>query len=158
VWVDYQDPGYQPLILWGEFRVTSQNWRSIVGYGGLGGAVLTCLWLVGLSPLAFDWGREVIAATLTLVAVVVGMKLASVSPPPVVVEAPVDPGVGLLSPRELQILRLLDRGLTNKELSSELGVSENTVKTHLSNLYEKLGVGRRTEALAAARKKGLLQG
>jgi DNA-binding CsgD family transcriptional regulator len=168
--VGYQDPGYQPIIRWGEFRVTSQGWRFIVGYGALGGACLACLWIVGLSPLAFDWGRELVAGALTLVAVVVGMKLSAGSPrppEPVTLPAPApapepapspapDPGVGLLSPRELQILRLLDRGLTNKELSSELSVSENTVKTHLSHLYDKLGVGRRTEALAAARRKGLL--
>jgi len=49
---------------------------------------------------------------------------------------------------------LLARGLSNKELARELSVSGNTIKTHLANLYAKLGVSRRTQALAVARTLG----
>lgn len=60
-----------------------------------------------------------------------------------------------LSAREREVLRWLTEGLSNKEIARMLCLSENTVKTHLANLYAKLGVGRRTEALKAARERGL---
>ena len=53
-----------------------------------------------------------------------------------------------LSRRERAILEALSKGLTNRELSLELGISINTVKFHLSNLYEKLSVRNRTQAIA----------
>lgn len=51
-----------------------------------------------------------------------------------------------LSPRELEVLRLLAEGLTNQEIAHRLGLSENTVKFHVQNIYQKLGVSNRTEA------------
>ncbi|MBL8298705.1 MAG: response regulator transcription factor [Rhodanobacteraceae bacterium] len=66
-----------------------------------------------------------------------------------------EPGVDGLSPREQQVLRHLVSGLTNKQIARELTLSENTVKTHLANVYAKLGVGRRVEALKVARERGL---
>ncbi len=53
-----------------------------------------------------------------------------------------------LSRRERAMLEALSKGLTNKELSKELGISTNTVKFHLSNLYEKLAVKNRAQAIA----------
>ena len=53
-----------------------------------------------------------------------------------------------LSPRERTLLEALSRGLTNRELSRELDISTNTVKFHLSNLFEKLNVKNRTQAIA----------
>lgn len=53
-----------------------------------------------------------------------------------------------LSPRERNLLESLSKGLTNRELSKELGISENTVKFHLSNLFEKLDVKNRAQAIA----------
>lgn len=53
-----------------------------------------------------------------------------------------------LSRRERGMLEALSKGLTNKELSAELGISTNTVKFHLSNLYEKLSVRNRAQAIA----------
>ncbi len=55
-----------------------------------------------------------------------------------------------LSARELQILELLAQGRTNKELASELFISEATVKTHLVHIFDKLGVDNRTAAIATA--------
>tara|TARA_Y100001933_G_scaffold148857_1_gene147400 strand:- start:265 stop:915 length:651 start_codon:yes stop_codon:yes gene_type:complete len=52
-----------------------------------------------------------------------------------------------LSHRELQIIEYLTKGLTNKQLASEMGVSENTIKFHLKNLFTKLSVTNRTEAV-----------
>jgi two-component system, NarL family, nitrate/nitrite response regulator NarP len=53
-----------------------------------------------------------------------------------------------LSPRERTLLEALSKGLTNRELSKDLGISENTVKFHLSNLFEKLAVKNRAQAIA----------
>lgn len=53
-----------------------------------------------------------------------------------------------LSRRETDMLSALSKGLTNRELSSELGISANTVKFHLSNMYDKLSVKNRTQAIA----------
>ena len=61
-----------------------------------------------------------------------------------------------LSPRELDVLRLLAAGRTNTELARELVVVEGTVKSHLIHIYGKLGVHTRTRAVARARELGLL--
>lgn len=53
-----------------------------------------------------------------------------------------------LSPRETRMLEALATGLTNRELSAELGITTNTVKFHLSNLYDKLSVKNRAQAIA----------
>ena len=70
-----------------------------------------------------------------------------------VVEPAVTP---TLSPREYEVLGELARGATYSDIASNLFVSENTVKTHISSLYSKLSVGRRSDALAIARKLHLL--
>jgi LuxR family maltose regulon positive regulatory protein len=61
-----------------------------------------------------------------------------------------------LSERELELLRLIAAGLTNRAIADELTVSVNTVKTHARNIYGKLGVRNRTEATTRARDLGLL--
>ena len=65
-------------------------------------------------------------------------------------------GRAILSPREAEILLLLDEGLTNKAIARRLSLTEPTVKFHLKNLYTKLGVSRRQLALQVARQSGLL--
>ena len=61
-----------------------------------------------------------------------------------------------LTPREVEVLALLAAGQANKEIARALGVSPNTVKTHLARLYEKLGVTSRTAAIAQARALGIV--
>ncbi|MGD9100581.1 MAG: LuxR C-terminal-related transcriptional regulator, partial [Anaerolineae bacterium] len=61
-----------------------------------------------------------------------------------------------LSERELELLRLIATGLTNRAIADELVVSVNTVKTHARNIYGKLGVRNRTEATTRARDLGLI--
>ncbi|HEX7809626.1 MAG TPA: response regulator transcription factor [Thermoanaerobaculia bacterium] len=62
-----------------------------------------------------------------------------------------------LTPRELSSLRLMADGKANKEIAQELGISERTVKTHLTHLFEKLGVTSRTEAVKIASRRGLVR-
>ena len=58
--------------------------------------------------------------------------------------------------RELEILELVARGLSNREIGETLFVSENTVKTHCSRVFDKLGARRRTEAVQRSKELGLL--
>jgi two-component system NarL family response regulator len=62
-----------------------------------------------------------------------------------------------LTPREMAALRLMADGKANKEIASELAISERTVKTHLGHLFAKLGVTSRTEAIKVATRRGLVR-
>ncbi len=75
--------------------------------------------------------------------VVVGM-------PPAMLEESVEGAEGVLSARELELLLLAARGLSNGRIASSLHISEATVKRHLANVYGKMGVGSRGEASRVA--------
>ena len=62
-----------------------------------------------------------------------------------------------LSEREINVLKLLAQGKSNKEIGSALFISEGTVKSHLKRIFRKLGVMSRTEAIANATRRGLIQ-
>lgn len=61
-----------------------------------------------------------------------------------------------ITERELEVLKLIAAGRSNKEIAGSLNVSPNTVKTHVARLFEKLEASRRTEALLRARELGLI--
>jgi NarL family two-component system response regulator LiaR len=61
-----------------------------------------------------------------------------------------------ITPRELEILALVARGLSNREIATQLFVSENTVKTHCARAFDKLGAARRTQAVQRGKELGLL--
>ncbi|MCK4315150.1 MAG: hypothetical protein KAX24_05205 [Anaerolineae bacterium] len=82
--------------------------------------------------------------------------LAAFSRPPAPPRPPTQPLIEPLSDRELEVLYLLVEGQTNQEIAQALRVSINTVKTHLRNIYGKLGVNNRREATAQAKKLGLV--
>lgn len=65
-------------------------------------------------------------------------------------------GTTVLSNREREILALLADGLVNKQIAARLGISTNTVKTHLELLFDKLAVTTRAEAVATGVRRGLL--
>lgn len=69
--------------------------------------------------------------------------------------APGDPTRSTLSPREVELLRQICGGATNGEIAAALSLSEGTVKNYVSQLYAKLGVRHRAEAVTAARERGL---
>lgn len=62
-----------------------------------------------------------------------------------------------LSAREVEVLRLLDAGLSNQQIAARLNIAASTVKTHINNLYGKLGVQTRIQAVNRARELGLLE-
>jgi DNA-binding NarL/FixJ family response regulator len=62
----------------------------------------------------------------------------------------------LLTPREMEVLCLVARGLSNHRVARELGLSVRTVEAHLTHIYDKLGVGSRTEAALLAQREGWL--
>jgi ATP/maltotriose-dependent transcriptional regulator MalT len=61
-----------------------------------------------------------------------------------------------ITPREYEILELIPAGLSNREIAEKLFVSENTVKTHSSRLFDKLNAKRRTQAVQLAKAAGLI--
>ncbi|MBK7865032.1 MAG: response regulator transcription factor [Archangiaceae bacterium] len=69
-------------------------------------------------------------------------------------QAPAQPDP--LSPRERQLLKLVDEGLTYKQIAERLSVSPHTVHSHIKNIYDALHARSRAEALATARSRGLL--
>ena len=99
---------------------------------------------------------ELFAAVRTVAAG--GSLLASVASAAVLrrVRGEVPPGGPYLTPREREVLEALARGLGNKQIAAELGVSERTVKFHVSSLFAKLGARNRTEAVTVAARAGLV--
>ncbi|MCQ3948168.1 MAG: hypothetical protein DPW21_15965 [Anaerolineae bacterium] len=73
-------------------------------------------------------------------------------------EKPGQPSVGVeaLSEREREVLRLVAEGCSNQDIASRLVISITTVKTHMGNIFNKLGVASRTQAIARAEALGLL--
>jgi len=72
------------------------------------------------------------------------------------VDATVTPSPPLLTPRQMQVLRLLSEGRSNAEMAEALGISERTVKAHLAGVFEALGVDSRVRVLIKARELGLI--
>jgi DNA-binding CsgD family transcriptional regulator len=84
-----------------------------------------------------------------------GVPLPADAPVPFVVNQPRLDALGI-TPRELEILSLIAEGLSNREIASRLFVSENTVKTHCSRAFDKLGARRRTQAVQLGKQLGIL--
>jgi DNA-binding NarL/FixJ family response regulator len=68
------------------------------------------------------------------------------------------PGASALSPRETQVLRLVVEGLLNKQIAARLGITERTVKAHLTSAYQRIGVADRTQAALWAQRHDLDDG
>jgi LuxR family transcriptional regulator, maltose regulon positive regulatory protein len=115
------------------------------------GAVLTFLLYPAPALLARYARHRTAHAALSaeILGLLAGSRSAS---PPAGPRPPVEP----LSNTELRVLRYLPTNLTSPEIARELSVSPNTIRTHIKNLYAKLGAHRRAEAVARARDLGLL--
>lgn len=141
---------------------TRMNWpliRRIAAYGVfLAGGTLALQWL-DYQRMARTHSTDLyiflIAAAFLGLGIFVGMRLFGARPArfdgnPRAVES-----LGI-SARELAVLEELAAGRSNKEIAARLGVSPNTVKTHVARLLEKLGAKRRTDAINRARKLGIV--
>jgi LuxR family maltose regulon positive regulatory protein len=100
-----------------------------------------------------DWVRGQLAANVTNP---VGQQLLEHIAPSTTRPVPECPGAEQLSSRELAVLRLIAQGCSNQEISEQLFISLHTVKTHASHINSKLGVERRTQAVARAKELGLM--
>lgn len=65
--------------------------------------------------------------------------------------------VEILTERELDVLKLIAKGASNKEIAAELNISNSTVKTHIASIFQKLNTNDRTEAVTEAMKKGIIR-
>jgi DNA-binding NarL/FixJ family response regulator len=71
-------------------------------------------------------------------------------------QSELDPSSQILTPREMEVLRMISEGLGNKEIASRLGISDHTVKFHISSILAKLGASSRTEAVTIGIRQGLI--
>jgi two-component system, NarL family, response regulator LiaR len=143
--------------------------RAVLIYGVAGGLLIAALRLVEYRFLVVEHSIEIygglIAAVFAGVGIWLGLTLTRrevvVREVPVPAREPfaVNPErvreLGI-TPREMEILALIARGLSTREMAATLFVSENTVKTHTSRLLDKLGVNRRIKAVEAGRAFGLI--
>ncbi|HLK32805.1 MAG TPA: response regulator transcription factor [Terriglobales bacterium] len=106
-----------------------------------------------------DCNEQQIAAAVQAVAAGLAVLepeslLALLRPPLETVE--LEPGEEELTPRETEVLRMMTEGLSNREIASALGISEHTVKFHITSIFGKLGTSSRTEAVTEGIRRGLI--
>jgi DNA-binding CsgD family transcriptional regulator len=145
--------------------------RQILLYGLIGGILIAVLKWTEYRFLVIEHSIEIygglVAATFAGLGIWLGIKLTGRQQRVVTKEVPVPAGEPFLSdqrkredlgitPRELEILELIAQGMSNREIAEKLFVSENTVKTHSSRVFDKLGAKRRTQAVQLGKEFGLL--
>ncbi len=144
--------------------------KHILIYGLVGGALIAALKLVEYRFLVVEHSIEIYGALIALVFAVLGiwlgLKLTRKKEVLIVKEIPVPASQFVLNEskldelritkRELEILQLIALGLSNQEIANKLFVSENTVKTHSSRLFDKLSAKRRTQAVQIAKQNSLI--
>jgi two-component system, NarL family, response regulator LiaR len=138
--------------------------REIVVFGVCGGLLITVLKLTEYRFLVLEHSAEIygglIAAIFAGLGIWLGLRLTRTKArtEPSGPFAPDEQRVSELgiTPRELEILGLIAAGLSNREIAERLFVSENTVKTHSSRLFDKLGARRRTQAVQLGKQAHLI--
>lgn len=152
--------------------------RGLVLYAAVGGLVIAGLRFVDYRFMVVDHSLAIYGGIIAVLFAGIGLWLGRgdererVVTREVTVEVPVEvpapaatPGFVLnqakveeleLTRRELEVLTLMADGLSNREMAERLCISENTVKTHCSRLFDKIGAGRRTQAVQLARALQLI--
>ena len=151
--------------------------RHVLIYGLIGGILIAVLKFTEYRFLVIDHSIEIYggltAAIFAVLGIWIGLKLTKTQHTVVIKEVPVHVPVPAaagepfvpdekkreslgITPRELEILELIAQGLSNREIAAKLFVSENTVKTHSSRVFDKLGAKRRTQAVQLGKESGLL--
>lgn len=145
--------------------------KHVLLYGLLCGVVIAVLRLIEYRWLVVDHSIEIygglVAAIFAAVGIWLGRRLTrpteTVVVREVVLPAPSSfvrdqskvESLGI-TPRELEVLELIAEGLSNKEIAARVFVSENTIKTHSSRVFDKLGAQRRTQAVQLGRELRLI--
>ncbi len=157
-----------------ERRAKSQKtrlWQHIILFGIAGGIVITLLKWTEYRYLVMEHSIEIYggltAATFSAFGIWLGLRLTrkQIVVKEVQVRVPVGQPFAVnsqkqeeleITPRELEILELMAKGMSNREIADKLFVSENTVKTHSSRVFDKLGAKRRTQAVQLGKECGLI--
>jgi NarL family two-component system response regulator LiaR len=145
--------------------------KTILVYGLIGGILIVVLKLVEYRFLVVEHSLEIygglVAVIFAILGIWLGLKLTRVKEVRIEVPVPVPAAEPFvvdqarldalgITPREYEILGLIAAGLSNREIAQKLFVSENTVKTHSSRLFEKLDAKRRTQVVQRAKEAGLI--
>lgn len=145
--------------------------RHVLIYGLIGGILIGVLKWTEYRFLVIEHSIEIygglIAATFAVLGIWLGLKLTGRQQRIIVREVPASAEETFLpdekrrehlgiTRRELEILELIARGMSNREIAEKLYVSENTAKTHSSRVFDKLGAKRRTQAVQLGKEFGLL--
>jgi len=145
--------------------------RHILIYGLVGGLLIVLLKLIEYRFLVIEHSIEIygglIAVLFAVLGIWLGLKLTRNKETLVIKEVPIPTDVPFtvnenrvrelgITPRELEILELIASGLSNREIAEKLFVTENTVKTHSSRLFDKLSARRRTQAVQLGKEFGLI--
>ena len=145
--------------------------RDILLYGVCGGVLIVVLKLTEYRFLVVEHSVKIYAALVAALfaglGIWLGLTLTRKKPATIIKEVPAraaDPFVADetrvsqfgITARELEILGLIAAGLSNREIAGQLFVSENTVKTHSSRLFDKLGAKRRTQAVQIGKTARLI--
>jgi DNA-binding CsgD family transcriptional regulator len=146
--------------------------KHILIYGLLGGLLIALLKVVEYRFLVVEHSVEIygglIALVFAAVGIWLGLELTRTKEVVVFKEVAVPTAVPFalnekslreltITRRELEILELIATGMSNREIAEKLFVSENTVKTHSSRLFDKLGAKRRTQAVQLGKELGLIR-
>jgi NarL family two-component system response regulator LiaR len=145
--------------------------RPILVFGAAGGLLAASLRFIEYRFLVVEHSVAIYGALVALIFAAVGIRLGlnftktrevmvikevTVPAPTTFVRDAAQVAALGLTPRELEILEQIAAGKSTREIADALFVSENTVKTHASRVYDKLGVSRRTQAVQEARRLRLL--
>ena len=145
--------------------------RHVLIYGLVGGILIAGLKWMEYRYLVIEHSFEIYGALVAIIFAVLGiwlgLRLTKSRETIVVQEVPVAVATAFsrddakreslsITRRELEILELIAQGLSNREIAEKLYVSENTVKTHSSRVFDKLGAKRRTQAVQIGKEFGLL--
>jgi NarL family two-component system response regulator LiaR len=161
----------QQTALWRQRRHQARLWRHIILFGIAGGILITLLKWTEYRYLVIEHSIEIYggltAATFAAFGIWLGLRLTrkQIVLKEVRVQVPAGQPFAVdskkleeleITPRELEILELIAKGMSNREIAENLFVSENTVKTHSSRVFDKLGAKRRTQAVQMGKEFGLI--
>ena len=145
--------------------------KHVLIYGICGGLLIVLLKLIEYGFLVVERSIEIYGGLIALLFAALGiwlcLKLTRPKETVLIKEVPVPTRESFrvdneklkqlgITARELEILQLIASGMSNREIAEELFVSENTVKTHSSRLFDKLSAKRRTQAVQIAKDCGLI--